>query len=86
MFAPICREIFTLSFEIMVILDWTSPLMAGWNKGSYQLYFAPTIQLYSIHFLKCLHFNSKVLQEILPELLRVFGLLLYKTGLDVPNA
>ena len=26
MFAPICREIFTLSFEIMVILDWTSPL------------------------------------------------------------
>ena len=25
-FAPICREIFTLSFEIMVILDWTSPL------------------------------------------------------------
>ena len=27
MFAPICREIFTLSFEIMVILDWTSPLM-----------------------------------------------------------
>ena len=27
-FAPICREIFTLSFEIMVILDWTSPLRA----------------------------------------------------------
>ena len=26
MFAPICREIFMLSFEIMVILDWTSPL------------------------------------------------------------
>ena len=26
-FAPICREIFTLSFEIMVILDWTSPLI-----------------------------------------------------------
>ena len=26
MFAPICREIFTLSFEIVVILDWTSPL------------------------------------------------------------
>ena len=26
MFAPICREIFTLSFEIMAILDWTSPL------------------------------------------------------------
>ena len=25
-FAPICREIFMLSFEIMVILDWTSPL------------------------------------------------------------
>ena len=25
-FAPICREIFTLSFKIMVILDWTSPL------------------------------------------------------------
>ena len=25
-FAPICREIFTLSFEIMIILDWTSPL------------------------------------------------------------
>ena len=25
-FAPICREIFTLSFEILVILDWTSPL------------------------------------------------------------
>ena len=23
-FEPICREIFTLSFEIMVILDWTS--------------------------------------------------------------
>ena len=22
-FAPICREIFTLSFEIMVILDWS---------------------------------------------------------------
>ena len=28
-FAPICREIFTLSFEIMVILDWTSPLRDG---------------------------------------------------------
>ena len=27
-FAPICREIFTFSFEIMVILDWTSPLKA----------------------------------------------------------
>ena len=26
MFAPICRDIFTLSFEIMVILDWTCPL------------------------------------------------------------
>ena len=26
-FEPICREIFTLSFEIMVILDWTSPLI-----------------------------------------------------------
>ena len=25
-FAPICGEIFTLSFEIMLILDWTSPL------------------------------------------------------------
>ena len=25
-FAPICREIFMLSFEIMVILDWTFPL------------------------------------------------------------
>ena len=25
-FAPICREIVMLSFEIMVILDWTSPL------------------------------------------------------------
>ena len=25
-FAPICREIFILSFEFMVILDWTSPL------------------------------------------------------------
>ena len=25
-FAPICRKIFMLSFEIMVILDWTSPL------------------------------------------------------------
>ena len=25
-FAPICREIFMLSFEIMVILDRTSPL------------------------------------------------------------
>ena len=30
-FAPICREIFTLSFEIMVILDWTSPLNAVSN-------------------------------------------------------
>ena len=29
MFAPICREIFTLSFEIMVILDWTSSLKIG---------------------------------------------------------
>ena len=28
-FEPICREIFTLSFEIMVILDWTSPLRAN---------------------------------------------------------
>ena len=27
-FAPICREIFMLSFQIMVILDWTSPLIA----------------------------------------------------------
>ena len=26
-FAPICRGIFTLSFEIMLILDWTSPLI-----------------------------------------------------------
>ena len=25
-FAPICREMFMLSFEIMVILDWTSAL------------------------------------------------------------
>ena len=25
-FAPICREICMLSFEIVVILDWTSPL------------------------------------------------------------
>ena len=25
-FEPICREIFTFSFDIMVILDWTSPL------------------------------------------------------------
>ena len=31
-FAPICRDIFTLSFEIMVILDWTSPLSAKNNK------------------------------------------------------
>ena len=26
-FAPICGGIFTLSFEIMLILDWTSPLI-----------------------------------------------------------
>ena len=32
-FAPICREIFTLSFEIMVILDWTSPLMNILKSG-----------------------------------------------------
>ena len=31
-FAPICRDIFTLSFEIMVILDWTSPLKALFNN------------------------------------------------------
>ena len=31
MFAPICREIFTLSFEIMVILDWTSPLRTSYR-------------------------------------------------------
>ena len=30
-FKPICREIFTLSFEIMVILDWTSPLRGRTN-------------------------------------------------------
>ena len=26
-FAPICMEIFTLSFKIMITLDWTSPLI-----------------------------------------------------------
>ena len=31
-FAPICREIFMLSFEMMVILDWTSPLIY-WSGG-----------------------------------------------------
>ena len=32
-FAPICREMFTLSFEIMVILDWTSPLRISFGGG-----------------------------------------------------
>ena len=40
-FAPICREIFTLSFEIMVILDWTSPL-----NVTYQYYWS-RLMLYS---------------------------------------
>ena len=32
-FAPICGEIFTLSFEIMLILDWTSPLRVSAHVG-----------------------------------------------------
>ena len=35
MFAPICREICTLSFEIMVILEWTSPL--NWNMAIFTI-------------------------------------------------
>ena len=31
-FAPICREIVMLSFEIMVILDWTSPISLSVSK------------------------------------------------------
>ena len=31
-FAPICREIFTLSLKIKVILDWTSPLLTHANS------------------------------------------------------
>ena len=33
MFAPICGEIFTLSFEIMLILDWTSPLNSIFSQS-----------------------------------------------------
>ena len=36
MFAPICGEIFTLSFEIMLILDWTSPLN-GFQHGEFHV-------------------------------------------------
>ena len=38
-FAPICREIFTLSFEIMVILDWTSPLKPQDSFGEFNNFF-----------------------------------------------
>ena len=35
MFAPICREIFTLSFKIMIILDRTSPLKPQDSFGGF---------------------------------------------------
>ena len=56
-FAPICGGIFTLSFENMLILDWTSPLKRVHKSA--QITFASLRAITAIRIIDLYHFVHK---------------------------